>query len=218
MNTASRITIPELEVIYWRLEDALEDGERKHAVMFHEMLLYVGKYHPSKLRRGMQQAYLTRLKEITYELNGSGVPVTNQPAIVPGDIPPVVLPYHNEAEMRDAIVSKEEILYPILGSGRITAKEIKINDQCRVDILYETDNCVYPIELKVVPADHKVVGQYQKYCYYFYRKLRYNMYRSVQGVVVANGFSGWVTGELMRRGAKLATVSEPLALKLVESL
>ena len=70
----------------------------------------------------------------------------------------------------------------------------------------ESDKFFYPIELKIATATHAVVSQIQKYCFYFYRQLRYGMYREIKGVVIANGFCDRSINELRRYGIQIFTI------------
>jgi hypothetical protein len=70
-----------------------------------------------------------------------------------------------------------------------------------VDLVAQDKDTIYPIEVKKSGANHKVVGQIDKYLIHFKLGLINKIYRYVIGVVIANGFDEYTLQELHRFGA-----------------
>ena len=85
----------------------------------------------------------------------------------------------------------------------------------------ESKNHFYPIELKIAQGNHAVVSQCSKYCYYFYRQLRYDRFKKIQGIVIGNGYDAWSINELRREGHWIFTIvpdgDKNIKLKRVEN-
>ena len=191
----------EVEVIYWKVEDALYDGKEEKAKMFFSLLLYIAKYAPSVMSRGLNDSYLQRLKELSYEFYG-GCSVKKQPTItIKPPIQERKIPFKKEFQLKDYLVNNKKVLENAFGEKIIIrGTEIEVGDDYKCDIVSESKTYCYPIELKIAQATHAVVSQCSKYCYYFYRTLRYNHFRKIQGVVISNGMDAWSINELRRVG------------------
>jgi len=68
----------------------------------------------------------------------------------------------------------------------------------RVDLVGQDENTLYVFELKKTHADHKVLGQIEKYLIHYKLKLINKMYKYVVGIVVANTFDNYSLNELQR--------------------
>ena len=77
---------------------------------------------------------------------------------------------------------------------------MELKNGYRCDVVAESKTRLYPIELKIAQSTHAVVSQCSKYCYYFYRKLRYDRFKYVQGVVLSNGFDAWSINAIRQEG------------------
>ena len=63
--------ISEAEILYWKLEDALSDGDRQTANTAFHLLLYAAKYKPELISKGLRSKQRERMKEICNEMNGN---------------------------------------------------------------------------------------------------------------------------------------------------
>ena len=191
----------EVEVLYWHLEDALHNGNPDKAKALLDFLLYIGKYKSELIQSELHQDQRKRLKNITHQILDS-VSIEQKEAItIKFPIKSREIPFKNEAELQSHLVENKNILEEAL-EDRIQVKgtEVRTEGDYRCDIVVESDNTFYPIELKIAQGNHAVVSQCSKYCYYFYRKLRYDRFKSVQGVVIAPGYDKWSINELRRQG------------------
>jgi hypothetical protein len=190
----------EMEPLYWKTEDASYSGKKEQAKSLFMLLLYAAKYNPEIIKKGLKKAYLKRIKQLSFELFGNKVPTEKTPIIIRQSIDPVSVPFDSESELRKYLVQNPHILSEALKDKLyILEEEVKVDHDFKCDIVAKGTKC-YPIELKINQANHESVSQCHKYCFYFYRKLRYDRYKEIQGVVIANGFCDWSINELRREG------------------
>ena len=192
--------IKELEPIYWIIEDALYKNDIPKAKSMLTVLLYIAKYNPRLVMQGLQVPYKQRLKQLSQEiLNGHFLQKMESIEIKPA-IEPRKIPFKLEKELKDYLVEHPEKLNILEENIRITGVEVDTDFEYKCDIVAESFTKFFPIELKIGQGNHAVVSQCSKYCYYFYRKLRYDRFKQIQGVVIANGFDSWSINELRRNG------------------
>lgn len=200
-------TDKEVEVLYWILEDALHDGKRNRALCIFELLLYIAKYKNGLLRGGLNQTYRNRLKEIAHELHGNGPKKQIDAVTMKREIQQREIPFKSESKLQDYLIEKKSVLSEALGEQvKIMGKEIEVGDDYRCDIVAESEQTLFPIELKIAQGNHSVVSQCSKYCYYFYRKLRYSHFKKVQGIVIASGFDSWSVNAIRQEGHWIFTI------------
>lgn len=194
-------TVPEVEVLYWLVEDALHEGNKDKAELLFQTLLYIAKYNAKLISQGLRPIQRERLKEITHEIH-KGISLRKvQPITMKPPIEPRSIPFKKEKELQHYLHDNKKVLEDALScSLRIIGLEVETADDYRCDIVAESENTCFPIELKIAQSTHAVVSQCSKYCYYFYRKLRYGQFKEVQGVVVSRGFDAWSINELRRHG------------------
>ncbi|MHA2281513.1 MAG: hypothetical protein ACXAC5_11720 [Promethearchaeota archaeon] len=191
----------ELEPLYWLLEDALYDDKKSRARSLLEIILYVAKYKPNLVMEGLQQPFRERLKIIPYELNGNSSLQKREAISIKQPIRSRELPFKVELELKEFLAQNPIILSSAFeDSIKVTGTEVETDGDYRCDIVAESKSVFYPVELKIAQGTHAVVSQCSKYCYYFYRKLRYDRFKKVQGVVIASGFDVWSINELRREG------------------
>lgn len=197
---AKRIHYLEVEPLYWKLEDAIYDNKKDHAKAIYEILLYVASYNKPALNT-LKPRFLDRLKSIAFELYGDGTGLVRRHEIlVRPQIAPISIPFKVEKELNDYLCKNIGVLSKALNDDvQLYGAEVKIDNDYRCDIVVY-GNKFYLIELKICQGTHQVVSQINKYCYYFYRKLRYDRYREIQGVVISNGMDAWSINEIRRDG------------------
>lgn len=166
-------TIEEVETMYWMTESAIYKGDIKQAKIVFEFLLYLAKYKPAFIQKGLQKPYRARLQQISHELYEKSVPKKETSIVIRPAVKPQKIPFKKEAELREYLADHPKILSKAIGQDiKVTGTEIETDDDYRCDIVAENGKYLYPIELKIVKGTHQVVSQCTKYCYYFYRKLR----------------------------------------------
>lgn len=192
---------PELEPMYWIVEDSLRDGKKSQAEGMLNMILYVAKYKPELMSQYLQEPYRERLKILTHELIGKKSIKKCEAITLKPPISAKKIPFKLESELQKYLVDHPGVLQEALKDPvKIMGIEVETDGDYRCDVVAESASMFYPIELKIAQGNHAVVSQCSKYCYYFYRKLRYNKFRKVQGVVIAAGFDEWSVNELRREG------------------
>ncbi len=194
--------VSELEPLYWVMEDAFYKGDRDKArVIYESSFLYVAKYRQHVLREGLKDKYIERLKEISYELYDGTATKERKSITIKQSSSARPLPFEKESMLRDFLAENPQVLSSALDTPiRILGTEVKTDCEYRCDIVAESEGTCFPIELKIVQANHAVVSQISKYCYYFYRRYRYGNFKNIQGVVCANGYCDWSINELRREG------------------
>ncbi len=198
----------EVEVMYWMLEDALYHGNKDRAKIILNLLLYIGKYKPELIQSGLKKIQRTRLKEIIHEIHENVATQKREAITIKTPISSRDIPFKREKALQEHLSKNKNILEEALGDRlRIVGLEVETDNDYRCDIVAESETKFYPIELKIAQSTHAVVSQCSKYCYYFYRKLRYNHFKEVQGVVIANGADAWSINELRREGHWVYTIA-----------
>ncbi len=193
--------VSELEPMYWIIEDALRDGKIDRAKSMLHSILYVGKYKPKLLLQGLQVPYRERLKTLTHELFSKQSIKKCESIILKPPIQSCKIPFKLESELKNYLVKHPEILSKALeDSIKITGTEVETEGDYRCDIVAESSLMFYAVELKITQGNHSAVSQCSKYCYYFYRQLRYDRFKTIQGIVIALGFDKWSINELRREG------------------
>ncbi len=192
----------EVEVLYWILEDSLYDNQEKKAKSIFNMLLYVGKYRKDLIAQHLHQRQRERLQEISHEIYGTnGTYKKREPVTIRTAISPKQLPFKNEGDLENHLASNPDILSAALRDQvEIVGTQVETDCDYKCDIVAKSQQIFYPIELKIGQANHQVVSQCNKYCFYFYRTLRYDRYKDIQGIVCGNGFDDWSINELRREG------------------
>jgi hypothetical protein len=216
LRNTRKIHVSSIEPLYWCLEDALYKGDLQTAKYVHTDFLYIAHYRKPLLKQGLQPAYINRLKQITYELYDDTYTKTRTSITIKEATEPKPLPFEKEADLRDHIAKNSELLSQAIGlKVKIMDTEVETDCGYRCDILAEGEQFYYPVELKITQANHAVVSQITKYCYYFYRKFRYSWYKPIQGIIVANGYDAWSINELRREGIWILEV-RPAKENLIE--
>lgn len=193
----------EIEPLYWHIEDALYKGDTKTATFCYTIILYAAKYNKDLIQKGLKQVHRTRLQQIAYELFESLVPSNRHSITIKQSISSVEIPFKKESELQKYLSENPLILSNAIGEQvEITGTEVEteIDSEYRCDIVAESKSVLYAIELKINQTTHAVVSQCNKYCWYFYRKMRYNRYKQIQGITIGNGFDQWSVNELRREG------------------
>ena len=208
IKTINSITLPEVEILYWKLEDYLSSGDIKKARIFFDMFCYMAIHRKQFIKDGLKKCHRDRLREINYEMHNKDVPCSRKPIIELNAIKPVEIPFSKEKQINDYLFSNQLILVNALKTdGKITGREIPVNEYF-CDITFENQSVFYVIELKKDQSNHQAVSQLDKYCHYFYLKLRYGLYKKIQGVIIANGFCSWSINEFHRKD-RLTFVIKP---------
>lgn len=195
--------ITEVEALYWLLEDAVYKDKSSKMQSILEILLYIVKYKPELIRDGLQAPHRERLKILSLEILGNTSIREKEAVSIKPSINPKKIPFKLESELKEYLVKHKDKLSKALNDQiRIVGVEVEADaeGEYRCDIVAESTSTFYPIELKINQSTHAVVSQCSKYCYYFYRKLRYNHFKKVQGIVITNGADAWSVNELRREG------------------
>lgn len=199
IKQSKRMTKYEMEPLYWIVEDAIYDKQPDKAKSSFELLSYAAIYNPNIIKKGLKQVYLNRLQQIAFELFDSSSYQTVDSIDMKYGIGTKELPFKKESELESTLCSDISILRQALKDDvEIFDRQVITDGGFKCDIVAQSKNIFYPIELKITQADHRVVSQINKYCFYFYRRLRYDRYKDIKGVVIAPGFDSWAVNELRK--------------------
>lgn len=192
--------LAEIEPLYWVLEDSIYSGDRDKAKAVFGLLLYTAKFRPDLISSGLKPKQRERMKEICHEMSDNPILKETNPITIKFATEPKRLPFTKECELQQFLSENPNILSSALNDTiRVVGIEVETDCGYKCDIVAEGQKFFYPIELKIGQATN-AVSQIHKYIYYFYRSLRYNRYREIQGIVIANGFCHWSINELRRQG------------------
>lgn len=203
------VRLAEIEPLYWILEDALYENKQERASNVFSFLCAVAKHRNDLLKQALHPEQCDRLQQIAYEIiDGKGY-VEYQPIKIEPARQPIAVPFKKERDLEEHLVQNPQLLEKALsrdGRIRIRGRQVKTDFGYACDIVAESDSTFYPIELKIRQGQHAVVSQIEKYCFYFYRQLRFDKYKSIQGVVIANGFDDFSINELRRKKMRVFTI------------
>jgi hypothetical protein len=107
-----------------------------------------------------------------------------------------------EKEIRERILKDPSILEGILGpiERKSFYKEKDFEEYGKCDLYCLGSDTAFPIEIKDEIADHKVIGQIQKYIKGSIVYMRHGGYNWIQGVVIAPTFNPDAVVELTNQG------------------
>lgn len=201
IKQARATTAREVEVIYWIMETALDDGNEEKARILFQDLAYLGKYNQQIIKDGLQPPYRERLKAISHEFYGNGSFQIQQAVAMKHEVSSRKIPFKAELELSNYLFDNSKILSDAIEEHiKITGREVELKNDYRCDIVAESATKLYPIELKIAQSTHAVVSQCSKYCYYFYRQLRYDRFKHIQGIVISNGADEWSINAIRKEG------------------
>ena len=193
--------VSELEPIYWILEDALYKNKTDEAQAMYELLCATAKQNPSLLRHGLQKKQIERLKEIAFEIYDKNFYVKKHAVEIKCPKEPKAIGFRNEKELEDYLARHLQVLESALHEKlRLVGTQVITDFEYACDIVVESSKTFYPIELKIGQSNHCAISQIDKYCFYFYRILRYDRYKPIQGVVISNGQDAYSINEIRKNG------------------
>lgn len=200
VQEALNTDVKTVESLYWALEDAVYDQKTGIARCILESFDYLKIHNHGAYMDGLRDIHRQRISEMKDELSGKMINKTRHPIETKLPIKPVKLPFKKEHKLRDFLYMHPEVIGNALNDKvEHINKEVQTDGEYKCDLTIENQIMFYPIELKISPQSH-VDSQIRKYCYYFYRQLRYSRFRQIQGIVISNGFDTWGINELRREG------------------
>lgn len=204
LDQIDKMHVSEIEPLYWILEDALESNNKKRAEGIFNLLAMTAKHRKQLIADGLHEAQRERLQKIAFELFEGESTVTRKSVEIKMARSSKPLPFQKEKDLEEWLSNHEEVLSSSLGERIwLVGRQVKTDFDYACDLVVEGDQYFYPIELKIGQTNHSVVSQIQKYCFYFYRKLRYDRYKPIQGVVIGNGFDTYSINELRKSGIRI---------------
>lgn len=119
------------------------------------------------------------------------------------ELKPKEIPDILEKEVINRLLASPEVLVSALHIKKLRklVPEMPAAKEDRVDLLAEDEGEVcFPVEVKLGVADHRIVGQVKKYVDFFWKRLSYRFYHTVQGVAIAAGYDKTTMKELKTQG------------------
>lgn len=204
LEQLEKIHISEIEPLYWIIEDSLSTNQKAKAEAVFSLLSTIAKHRKDLIVQGLKQSHRLRLQEIAYELYDSESYQTQKNIEIKMAMQSKPLPFPKESNLEEFLATNLNILESVLEKPlKLVGRQIETPFGYKCDLVVESATIYYPIELKIVQTNHQVVSQIKKYCFYFYRQLRYDRYKKVQGVVIANGFDSYSINELRKNGVRI---------------
>lgn len=219
LDSIRNIQISEIEPLYWIVEDSLFENKKAKAESVFSLLATIAQRRKELIVQALKPAYCKRLQEISYELYGTESFQSQKNIEIKMSTFAKQLPFTKEIELEEFLANHINILEQSLSESlKLTGRQIETIFGYKCDLVVESKNTYYPIELKINQTDHAVVSQIQKYCFYFYRQLRYDRYKLVQGIVIANGFCQWSINELRKNSIRIFDITscKKQVIKLTE--
>lgn len=201
----SRSTIGEVEVFYYKLNNAVLLGDTDKAKMYLDILRNEYEKNESsfdELKIDGRWEHLKQLgnavdnglviKNYEYDDNSDDVEEAKRDEDRADD----------ERSLVKVICDNLDILRDILGAtNKLYIYNIEHPTAYgRVDVVLKDGDTVYLVEIKKSHARYSVISQIDKYMLDFRLKLILKAWRKVVGVVIANGFIGRVSKELVKFG------------------
>ena len=192
--------------LYCRLKEAVDVyGDLKKARLFLSVIkehftTSEDRLYYQELLTSRQWDDLRRLVEITR--TGQELKVFADSTGIKSRVFPNYQITEYEKEIRQRILDNPLVLEEVIGSieRRSLFKEKDFEEFGRCDLYCEGGDTAFPIEIKDEIADHKVVGQIQKYIKGSLIYMRHCNYNWVQGVVIAPTFDPNAVVELTNNG------------------
>jgi len=204
IDQVKKVHVSEIEPLYWIVEDALYENKLKRAKDVYSLLACIAKHNKPVLIEGLHPEQLDRLQQIAHELYDGEMSVLRKSVEIRFPIAAKLLPFKKERELENYLMGHPEILSEAFEETiRIRGQQVETDFEYACDLVAESNQIFYPIELKIRQSNHEVISQIDKYCFYFYRKLRYNQYKKIQGVVIANGFDSFAINQLRKNNISI---------------
>jgi hypothetical protein len=201
VEQALKTHVSEVEPLYWIVEDSLYKNKNSMAKSMFELLACIAEHNQKIIKDGLHPDQISRLKQIAYELYDDEMHISRKTIDIKTQLSAKALPFKKEHQLEEYLSLHPEILTDAIGeSVKVVGRQIKTDFDYACDLVAESDKVFYPIELKIGQSDHAVVSQIEKYCFYFYRQLRYDRYKHIQGIVIANGYDDFAINALRRNG------------------
>jgi len=200
-SEVNKINPSELEPLYWVLEDSLDGNDLPRAAAIYDLFCTIAQKRKQLLIQGLKPKQIDRLKNISYELYDREIYCTKRAVEIKFPIQPKPLGFKTEKELENHLAANLVVLEAAIGQElKLVGTQVKTDFEYACDLVVESSTTFYPIELKLWQSTHSVVSQIEKYCHYFYRKLRYDRYKPIQGIVVANGADAYSINEVRKSG------------------
>jgi RecB family endonuclease NucS len=93
-------------------------------------------------------------------------------------------------------ICKSNILLKYLGNEFQLINLEHPTEYGRVDIVGQTNDIIYPIEVKLNRGTHAIIGQIEKYMKHFWKKLGLKIWKDVKGIIIAKSYEQYVLEQL----------------------
>jgi hypothetical protein len=114
-----------------------------------------------------------------------------------------------EKELQQFILDDVTELNRVLGTNLHVYNIEHDTEYGPIDVLAKQERKICVIELKKAVADHKVVGQIQKYIMHFQKRLSWNLWDDdIRGVCIAGDYTEFTYNQLRKMGVTTLTYSK----------
>ncbi len=193
-----------LKTCFFGLKAAVIDADTAKTEMY---LSFLREYPESEIEEALHPKWLRSFKSIQDNFERGIVREDIEVGEIKAyDYKPKEIPDILEKEVVRRLLTNPKVLIDALEIKEMTrlVPEMPADGDDRVDLFTEDkDETCFPIEAKLGIADHRIVGQIKKYVDFFWRKLSYDFYHTVQGVTVAAGYDQTTMKELKSQGVRV---------------
>jgi len=191
------VSFIDFESIFFELNFSFVMSDIQKAQLYLEILREEQERMPSLFSQ-LDPSYQKRLKKIAHLVDNN---ITNDRLESTGED----RKYNIEIEC-DEEVTKEKFIVEKLCKSGILQKHFGNDFELlnlehpteygKVDILGQTGEIVYPIEVKLKRGTHSIISQIEKYMRHFWKKLGLKLWKEVNGIIIAKNYERFVLEEL----------------------
>ncbi len=192
------MNITDFETIFFGLNFYFVTSQIEEAKKYLEILREEQEEIPSLFYQ-MDQRYQERLIKIAHLLDSN---IINNRLESTGED----RKYNNiEVECDEEVTEEKEIVKKLCKSNvfhRHLGDNFELlnlehpTEYGKVDILGQSGEIIYPIEVKLKRGTHSIIGQIEKYMKHFWKKLGLKLWKDVNGIIIAKSYERYVLEEL----------------------
>jgi RecB family endonuclease NucS len=195
----------DVELLYYNLNNSVLLGNSENAKMYLAMLREEYETDSAAFDVLMKDGRWLHLKQLSQSVD-DGLVIKNYD--FKDDCEDVETVEKDESQSKDQlslvklICSHLDLLQSLLGtSDNLHTYNIEQPTQYgKIDIVFQDNDTMYLVEVKKSDARYSVISQIDKYILDYNLKLILKLWKKVIGVVIANGYIGRVSRELVKIG------------------
>jgi RecB family endonuclease NucS len=206
MGRLMSMTPADIELLYFNLNNSVLLGNSENAKMYLAMLREEYEINSTAFDALMEDGKWLHLRQLSQSVD-EGLVIKNYN--FKDDCEDVVETIEkDESQSKDQlslvklICSHLDLLRPLIGASENlhTYNIEQPTEYGKIDIVFQDNDTMYLVEVKKSDARYSVISQIDKYVLDYNLKLILKLWKKVIGVVIANGYIGRVSRELVKIG------------------